>query len=119
VFVAEIMATTETFLGGKKIAKRLGVVYGISVYSRTDIGDWIGSIKAAFGGKQGGFAKMIEKNRNDALNSMMIQAEELGADAVIGVRFDSNEFEVNGKAMSEVVAYGTAVVFEDEEEMGQ
>jgi uncharacterized protein YbjQ (UPF0145 family) len=109
--VSEIIITTETFLVDKKVAKRLGVVYGISVYSRTDVGDWFGSFKAAFGGKQSGFAKMIEKNRNEALNSMIIQAENLGADAVIGVRFDSNEFDVNGKAMSEVVAYGTAVVF--------
>ena len=109
--MSEIIITTETFLGDKKVAKRLGLVYGISVYSRTDVGDWLGGIKAAFGGKQSGFAKMIEKNRNEALNSMIIQAENLGADAVIGVRFDSNEFDVNGKAMSEVVAYGTAVVF--------
>jgi uncharacterized protein YbjQ (UPF0145 family) len=114
--VSEIIVTTETFLGDNQVAKRLGVVYGISVYSRTDFGDWLGGIKAAFGGKQGGFAKMIEKNRNDALNSMMIQAESLGADAVIGVRFDSNEFDVNGKAMSEVVAYGTAVILESEAE---
>jgi uncharacterized protein YbjQ (UPF0145 family) len=40
---------------------------------------------------------------------MIAQAEELGADMIVGVRFDSNEFEVNGKTMSEVVAYGTAV----------
>jgi len=114
--VAEIMITTETFLEDKKVAKRLDIVYGVSVYSRTDIGDWLGGIKAAFGGKQSGFAKLIEKNRNDALNSMMVQAEGLGADAVIGVRFDSNEFDVNGKAMSEVVAYGTAVILESESE---
>ena len=114
--MAEIMITTETFLEDKKVAKRLDIVYGVSVYSRTDIGDWLGGIKAAFGGKQSGFAKLIEKNRNDALNSMMVQAEGLGADAVIGVRFDSNEFDVNGKAMSEVVAYGTAVILESESE---
>jgi len=111
-----MFVSTETFLSDKKVAKRLGVVYGISVYSRTDLGDFFGGIKAAFGGKQGGYAKLIEKNRNDALNSMIAQAESLGADAVIGVRFDSSELSVNGKAMSEIVAYGTAVVFESESE---
>ena len=110
-----MFVSTETFLGDKKIAKRLGVVYGVSVYSRTDVGDWFGGIKAAFGGKQGGYAKLIEKNRNDALNSMIAQAESLGADAVVGVRFDSSELSVNGKAMSEIVAYGTAVIFENED----
>ena len=110
-----MFVSTETFLGDSKVAKRLGIVYGISVYSRTDVGDWLGSFKAAFGGKQGGYAKLIEKNRNDALNSMIAQAESLGADAVVGVRFDSSELSVNGKAMSEIVAYGTAVVFENED----
>jgi len=110
-----VFVSTETFLGDSKVAKRLGIVYGISVYSRTDIGDFFGGIKAAFGGKQSGFAKMIEKNRNEALNSMIAQAESLGADAVVGVRFDSSELSVNGKAMSEIVAYGTAVVFENED----
>jgi len=72
-----VFVSTETFLGDSKVAKRLGIVYGISVYSRTDIGDFFGGIKAAFGGKQSGFAKMIEKNRNEALNSMIAQAESL------------------------------------------
>ena len=107
--MSEIIVTTENFLIDSKVVERLGIVYGISVYSRTDVGDWFGSVRAAFGGRQGGFANMIEKNRNDALKLMIAQAEELGADMIVGVRFDSNEFEVKGKTMSEVVAYGTAV----------
>jgi uncharacterized protein YbjQ (UPF0145 family) len=107
--MSKIIVTTENFLIDSKVVERLGIVYGVSVYSRTNVGDWFGTVKAAFGGKQSGFASMIEKNRNDALKLMIAQAEELGADMIVGVRFDSNEFDVNGKTMSEVVAYGTAV----------
>ncbi|MEM4066292.1 MAG: YbjQ family protein [Candidatus Micrarchaeaceae archaeon] len=105
-----ILLTTENFLPDYQITDRLGIVYGVSVQSRNEIGNWLGSIRAAFGGSQKGYEKMITQNRDNAVQKLVEDAEALGADAVIGLRFDSSEFDTGkGQSMNEVVAYGTAV----------
>lgn len=102
--------TTETYLNDYEITERLGIVYGISVYSRSVIGNFLGNISAFFGEEQTGYTKMVMENRNKAVERMISQAENAGADAVIGLYFDSNEFDAGQKqSMNEIVAYGTAV----------
>lgn len=105
-----IIVTTEN-IQGAKIERVVGLVFGVSVRSRNVIGDWLGNFKATFGGKQPGYAAMITENRIDAMKDMIEHAEQHGANAIIAVRFDSNEFGGGrGHAMSEVVCYGTAAV---------
>ncbi|HEM56353.1 MAG TPA: YbjQ family protein [Thermodesulfobium narugense] len=111
--VKEILITTELDPQGYLIKERFGVVFGVSVFSRNVLGNFFGSIRAIFGGEQSGYAKMIMKNRDNAIEKLVENARNLGANAVIGVRFDSNEFDSGkGQSMNEVVVYGTAVILE-------
>ncbi|MHB8210358.1 MAG: YbjQ family protein [Acidithiobacillus sp.] len=76
-------------------------------------GVWQGGMRALFGGKQAGYLKMIAQTRDDALEQLAEHARSLGANTVLGMRFDSGEFDAGqGQAMNEVTAYGTAVVIE-------
>ncbi|MGB9755829.1 MAG: YbjQ family protein [Desulfurella sp.] len=102
--------TTESYLDGYSITERLGIVYGVSVFSLTLVGNFLGSLRATFGGKQRGYTKLLIENRDDAISNLIAEAEQLGADAVIGLRLDTNEFDAGeGQITSKVVAYGTAV----------
>jgi uncharacterized protein YbjQ (UPF0145 family) len=75
------------------------------------VGNFLGTVRAVFGGKQEGYRKMIAQTRDDALAQLAEHARSLGANAVLGMRFDSGEFDAGqGQAMNEVTAYGTAVV---------
>ena len=106
--------TTET-IPGFKIIRALGTVYGVSVKSRNFVGNALGSLRATFGGEQSGFANLVSATRQEAIASMLQQADGIGANAVIGMRFDSGEFDSGkGQSMEQVVAYGTAVVLEAE-----
>lgn len=108
-----VLVVTIENVPGYRVARILGTVFGVSVRSRNVFGNAIGSIRAAFGGNQAGYAKLVSDNREAALEDMMNQAEEAGANAVVMARFDSGEFAAGrGQAMNEVVAYGTAVVLE-------
>lgn len=105
-----LIVTTEN-VPGHQIERTIGLVFGVSVRSRSAIGDWLGGFKTIFGGQQAGYADMINQNRIDAMKDMVEHAKQHGANGVIAARFDSNEFGGGrGHAMSEVVAYGTAVV---------
>lgn len=107
-----LVVTTEN-VPGYRVVRVLGTVFGVSVRSRNVFGNVLGSIRATFGGHQAGYAKLVSDNRHAAVENMMDQAEEAGANAVVMARFDSGEFAAGrGQAMNEVVAYGTAVVLE-------
>ncbi|MHB1532714.1 YbjQ family protein [Acidithiobacillus sp.] len=96
---------------GMRVVRVIGPVYGTGVRSRSIVGNFLGSVRAVFGGRQEGYRKMIAQTRDDALAQLAEHAQSLGANAVLGMRFDSGEFDAGqGQAMNEVTAYGTAVV---------
>jgi len=87
----------------------LGIVRGITVRSRSLLGNIAGGIQTLFGGKISIYVELCEKTREEAFQLMMQHAAERGANAIINMRYDANEV-MNG--VTEVLAYGTAVVVE-------
>tara|TARA_Y100000310_G_C20391059_1_gene672791 strand:+ start:219 stop:542 length:324 start_codon:yes stop_codon:yes gene_type:complete len=104
--MTEIIVTTGNEVPGKKMGKVLGVVKGSTVRAR-NIGRDIGAgIKNFVGGEIKTYTEMTRNSRDEAYNRMVNQANELGADAVIGVRFMTSMVM---QGASEMLAYGTAV----------
>ncbi|MGB9592276.1 MAG: YbjQ family protein [Candidatus Kryptoniota bacterium] len=101
------MTTTAFELDGYRVVKQLGVVRGIVVRSRSLLGTIGGSLQTIFGGNITLFTELCEKTRGEAFDMMVKHAEELGANAVVGVRYDATELM---SGVSEVLCYGTAVV---------
>ena len=107
--VAHHMVTTAFELNGYRVARNLGVVRGIVVRSRSVFGMFGAALQTLWGGNITLFSKLCEKTRNDAFDLMLQHASELGANAVIGMRYDATEVM---QGVTEVLAYGTAVVVE-------
>lgn len=106
-----VIVVTSDVLPGMKIEKTLGLCYGTAVRSRNVFGNMFGNLRAAFGGTQPGYLRMINQTRDEAIVALKQHALSLGANAVVGMRFDSGEFDSgNGQSMNEVAAYGTAVI---------
>jgi uncharacterized protein YbjQ (UPF0145 family) len=103
------MVTTNIELSGYKITRSLGIVRGITVRSRSLFGNIAGGFQTLFGGRISIYQELCERTREDAFQLMLKQASERGANAVINMRYDANE--VMG-GVTEVLAYGTAVVVE-------
>ena len=103
------MTTTTFELDGYRITRTLGVVRGIIVRSRSVIGTIGASLQTLVGGNITLLTELCEKTRNDAFELMAQHAAELGANAVVGVRYDATEVM---QGVTEVLAYGTAVVVE-------
>jgi uncharacterized protein YbjQ (UPF0145 family) len=102
--------TTTTFtLDGYRVVRNLGVVRGIMVRSRSIFGTIGGSLQTIIGGNISLFTSLCEKTRNEAFELMVEHAQQLGANAVVGIRYDATEV-MNG--VTEVLCYGTAVVVE-------
>jgi uncharacterized protein YbjQ (UPF0145 family) len=101
--------TTAFELPGYRIKRNFGVVRGIVVRSRSLVGTIGAGLQTIVGGNISLFSKLCEQTRNDAFELMLQHANELGANAVIGARYDANEI-MNG--VTEVLAYGTAVEVE-------
>lgn len=101
------MTTTTFELDGYQVAKQLGVVRGIVVRSRSVFGTLGGMLHTIIGGNITLFTELCEKTRGEAFDMMVSHAEELGANALIGIRYDATE--VMG-GVTEVLCYGTAVV---------
>ena len=102
--------TTTTFeLPGYQVKKTFGVVRGIIVRSRSVIGNVGASIQAIFGGNITLYTSLCEQAREDAFRLMLQHAGELGANAVVGVRYDATEV---APGITEVLCYGTAVFVE-------
>ncbi len=102
--------TTTTFeLPGYRAIKSFGVVRGIVVRSRSIIGNIGASIQSLFGGNITLYTELCERAREDAFNQMLEHAGRLGANAVVGVRYDATEI---GNGITEVICYGTAVSVE-------
>ncbi|HTS65463.1 MAG TPA: YbjQ family protein [Candidatus Acidoferrales bacterium] len=103
-------AVTTTFdLPGYRVKRNLGVVRGIVVRSRSIVGTIGAGLQTIVGGNISLFSNLCEQTRNDAFDLMIRHAGDLGANAILGARYDATEI-MNG--VTEVLAYGTAVVVE-------
>jgi len=100
------MTTTSFTLDGFRVTRSLGVVRGITVRSRSIIGTLGGALQTLVGGNITLFEELCERTREEAFDKMLRHAEELGANAVIGVRYDATEVM---QGVTEVLCYGTAV----------
>jgi uncharacterized protein YbjQ (UPF0145 family) len=103
------LITTANTLEGYRITKQLGVIKGITVRSRSILGNIGGGLQSLFGGQLSIYVELCEKARDEAYQLMIQHANEHGANAIINMRYDANEV-MNG--ITEVLAYGTAVVVE-------
>lgn len=103
------MTTTAFTLDGFKVTKNLGVVRGITVRSRSIVGTIGGSLQTLVGGNISLFTSLCEKTRAEAFEMMVVHAHELGANAVLGIRYDTTELM---SGVTEVLCYGTAVTVE-------
>jgi len=101
-----LVATTND-LAGHKIVRNLGVVRGIVVRSRSIVGNIGASIQSLFGGNITLYTSLCERARSDAYELMVQHAQEMGANAILAMRYDANEIAAG---ITEVLAYGTAVV---------
>lgn len=103
------MTTTAFTLDGYHVVRTLGVVRGITVRSRSIFGTLAGSLQTLRGGNISFFTELCEKTREEAFEIMLAHAWDLGANAVIGVRYDATELM---SGVTEVLCYGTAVIVE-------
>ncbi len=103
-----LIVTTEN-VPGYRVQKVLGQVFGVVVRSRGLGGNLIASVRAIFGGEIKEYSQMLEEARRHASDRMVQNAKQMGANAIVMMRFDSSEI---AQQMSEIVSYGTAVVLE-------
>ena len=102
--------TTTTFdLPGYRVVRSFGVVRGIIVRSRSIVGNFGAHLQSIFGGNISLYTSLCERAREDAFNEMLQHAGQVGANAVLGVRYDATEISAG---ISEVLCYGTAVFVE-------
>jgi uncharacterized protein YbjQ (UPF0145 family) len=107
--VAHNMVTTQFELDGFRVTRTLGVVRGIVVRSRSIFGTIGAGLQTLVGGNITLLTNLCEKTRQDAFDLMLRHAAELGANAVVGARYDATEVM---QGVTEVLAYGTAVFVE-------
>ena len=100
------MTTTGFEFPGYRIVASLGVVRGVVVRSRSVFGTIGAGVQTLFGGNISLFTELAERTRQQAFDTMLVQAEGAGADAVIGIRYDATELM---QGVTEVLCYGTAV----------
>src|SRR5512140_2691342 len=107
--IDQTLVTTAFTLDGYRIVKTLGIVRGITVRSRSIVGNIGAGIQTLFGGNISILQELCEKTRAEAYTIMVQHAGEIGANAVVGMRYDANDVMAG---VTEVLAYGTAVVVE-------
>ncbi len=104
--------TTAFDLPGQRVVKNLGVIRGIVVRSRSIVGTLGASLQTLVGGNITLYTELCENARADAFNLMLEHAAALGANAILGMRYDANEV---APGVTEVLAYGTAVVVQPDQ----
>jgi len=110
---ADVLVVTTNEVANTRIARVIAPVYGTAIRSRNFVGNALGNVRAVFGGNQGGFVEMLNHTRDEAIAALQAHAASVGANAVVGMRFDSGEFDAGEKqSMAEITAYGTAVILE-------
>jgi len=100
------MVTTAFELPGHRITRNLGIVRGVTVRSRSVLGNLAGGIQSLFGGNITVYTELCEHARAEAFDLLLQHAQEIGADGIVGMRYDANEVM---EGITEVLAYGTAV----------
>ena len=108
-----MIVTTSFTVEGYRIREYKGIVRGIVVRSPTIAQGIAGGFKSIIGGEIGAYTQMCEKTRQQAYDALVLHAVEIGANAIIGMRYDATEV-VSQRSATEVLAYGTAVVIEKE-----
>ena len=106
-----MIVVTTNDLPGHRVVRVVGLARGLSVRSRSLVGNIGASIQILFGGNISLYTKLAETARQEAYDLLVAQAHEMGANAVIAMRYDANEI---ASAVTECLAYGTAVVVEPE-----
>jgi len=104
-----MLVTTSTNLEGYKVTQQLGLVRGITVRSRSLLGNLAGAFQTLMGGNISVYTELCETARSEAYELLVRHAQQAGANAIINMRYDANEI-MDG--VTEVLAYGTAVVVE-------
>lgn len=104
-----MLIVTTNDAPGHRVVKVLGLARGITVRSRNVISDAIGGLQSMLGGRVEAYVKLAEASRAEAFEHLVEQAQAMGANAVIGMRYEANEIM---EGVTEVLAYGTAVVVE-------
>jgi uncharacterized protein YbjQ (UPF0145 family) len=104
-----MIVTTANDLPGYRITRQLGVVRGLTVRSRSIIGNIGGAVQSLFGGNLSIYVELAETARREAYELLIQHAQEVGANAIIAMHYDANEIM---EGITEVLAYGTAVVVE-------
>src|SRR5690606_10597377 len=107
-----MLNVTTNDVPGHRVVKTLGLVRGITVRSRNAISDMVGGFQSMLGGRVGAYVKLAEASRAEAYQELVAHAQEMGANAVIAMRYEANEIM---EGVTEVLAYGTAVVVEAEQ----
>jgi uncharacterized protein YbjQ (UPF0145 family) len=107
--VSTELVTTSTSLEGYRIVRHLGVIRGITVRSRSLLGNIAGGLQSVFGGELSVYVELCEKAREEAFERLIEHANNVGANAIINMRYDANEVM---QGITEVLAYGTAVEVE-------
>ncbi len=105
------LVTTSVSLEGYKVTKQLGLVRGLTVRSRSVLGNLAGGLQSLLGGQLSIYTDLCENAREEAYQLLIQHAQAIGANAIINMRYDANEVM---QGITEVLAYGTAVVVEKE-----
>lgn len=104
-----MLIVTTNDAPGYRVVKTLGLVRGITVRSRNAISDMVGGLQSMLGGRVETYVRLAETSRAEALQEMVDHARAMGANGVIAMRYEANEIM---EGVTEVLAYGTAVVVE-------
>jgi uncharacterized protein YbjQ (UPF0145 family) len=107
--MSQTLTSTTPELAGYRVVRHMGLARGITVRSRGLAGQLAAGLRSLAGGKIHEYVSLCEEARNEAFELMLQHAQELGANAVVGIRYDATEL---GENMTEVLVYGTAVIVE-------
>lgn len=107
--IGDAMVTTAFELPGYRVVRNIGVVRGITVRSRSVIGNFVGGLQTLFGGNISIYTELCEQARSETYRDMLAHARRLRANAIIGMRYDATDVMTG---VTEVLCYGTAVVVE-------
>ena len=105
-----MMTSTTNEIFGHRVVRHIGVVRGITVRSRNAISDAIGGVQSMLGGRVGAYVKLAEAGRQEAFEHLVEHTRAAGGNAILALRYDATEIM---PGVTEVLAYGTAVVVED------
>lgn len=105
----QMYISTTSEIMGAEILQHLGLVYGATVRARGIGGDCMAGCQSTCGGEVSAYTEMAIESRNEAVNRMLNEARTLGANAVIGIKFDSDNMGSQGSSANGTIVYGTAV----------